>query len=389
MDGVVQSRPSDAAKTSAARFGPSTRSEQETKGWIINIATTSTKEIVLPPEAPDRKRAEGEPSYLRPSPDRPSLPAVLKILHSIPMAREALLNRSLVDPEYLFEEEWWNGDAVRSQSLRIVDNVGGSGGPTNQDLLLEELQRLMAFLSATCRAYGSADNLFDLGGFSGDDVDLLNAWHKATENRDCEAPLLRTFTSTAKRTYSKQKPLEQNFTVLTIKDGAQSLYESLDEMLWSDENDEDWEDTILTATGHVICLRVSKPTSDAPCGLKAPASLFLDRYMLRAAPRMKNLRSKRDEIRTKIKAIEQQRNAIRDHEIEGLKSKNLDAQVLLSVVARYIEKIVENETADGCENANRLRDTAYDALVPELNSLARRVEARLKRGSRHLTSTEV
>ena len=389
MDSVIQSRPNDSGQSGAARFGPSTRSEHETKGWIIDVATTSTKEIVLTPEASDRKRAEGTPTYLRPSPDRPMLSAVLKILHSIPMAREALLNRSLVDPDYGFEGEWWNGDAVRSQSPSIVYNVGGSEDITNGDPLLQELQRLMAFLSATCRAYGSADSLLNIGGFNGDEAELLDAWHRATENKDHKAPLLRTFTSTAKRTYSNAKPWERDFTMLTIKDGMQSLYESMDDMLWSDETDGDWDNTILTATGHVICLRVAELNSDTPCGLRAPASLFLDRYMLRAAPKMKELRRKRAEIRQKIEVIKRQQGAIVSHKIDDFRSKGFDARELLSVVTSYIGKFVERGRTDDLDNANRPTDTAYDALVSELRNLARRIEARLEGEPGPLTLVDV
>ena len=371
------------ALAGATTFGPSTRSDEETKGWIIDVATTSTKEIVLTPDAQDRTRTEGIPSYLRPSLDRPLLAAVLKILHSVPMAREALLNRSVIAPDYGFQSDWWNGDTIFSPSLRTVGDPAVSEDSIHEDALLRELQRLMAFLSATCRAYGSVDSLVSISSFKQDDlaIELLDAWHKATETKDHEATLLYTFTSTAKRTYRNAKPWERDFTVLTIKNATQGLYQSMDDMLWSDEKEDGWEDTILTATGHVVCLQVREAPSEGPCGLKAPATLFLDRYTLQAAPRMKELRRRRDIILGKMHVIERQRSAILSHGVSTSASQNLDARNLISAVSKYTEDVLERRVAQDGGGGNGSPYMELKSVVSELNTLTARVEARLKRRS--------
>ena len=382
---------SGTAQASTATFGPSTRSKQETEGWIIDVATTSTKEIVLTPEAAERERSEGVPTYLRPSPDGSIVPALLKILSSIPMAREALLNRNMTQSDYGFDNEWWNGETIRAQSLHIANPDNDSEGGALNTTFVSEVQRLMAFLADTIRSYGSTDSLHATCGLKADDplstaTSFFDIWHRATSASDPDSPFLGLFSSMAKRFYHNVEPSQYDFSVLNLKEGQKGLYDIMDNMLWFDNAGDDWEDTVLSDVGHILCLHVSTDT-ETPCGLRAPSTLFLDRYMSDAAPTMKILRQQNEHIRNNIDITKHQREAILGHKISGSNAKNLDACILVSAVAKYIKKEVDNNSDNDVDESSKKR---RKLLVSKLDNITQKIKTRLEReyfftvqGTRH------
>ena len=366
---------------STTTFGPSTRSDQETQGWIIDVATTSTKEVVLTPEPQERERANGAPSYLRPAPDKSLIPALLKILHSIPMAREALLNRTLIDSDYGYEERWWSGDSILSQSMNAAADTNILGHINNHDPFLHELQRLMAFLCGSRRAYGSADSLINIGNLRAESPTdtakaFLDAWHDATRTRDSGAPLLDIFLSVAKRSYTSSEAVEHSFTILPVKGDKPTLYEIMDDMLWFDGNENEWEDTVLTRTGQVMCFHITQGVTDSPCGVRVPATLFLDRYMLRAAPKMNELRRKQDKIRKQIEVIKRKRDTILECEARSSRLISVDARELISRVIHHIEKTGTHKALDSSLDVE-VAEVEGNDLISELKDLTGRIEAQL------------
>ena len=61
--------------------------------WTMTLHGTFAQEIIAKPDPPDRQRAPGSPAFFKPCRGGDRLPALIKILHSIPMGREALLCR--------------------------------------------------------------------------------------------------------------------------------------------------------------------------------------------------------------------------------------------------------------------------------------------------------
>src|SRR5437016_1780096 len=141
-------------------FGRATRSHYYSSTWADTTVGASTHEIYLDPEPVDRKRNPGEPVFLKPSPSGHTLASWLTISHSIPLARAALLCPQYLLPNYGHDDEWWNGTPAKVP--RIVHAEDGMNMTSGRNELLFETQRLMAFLSKTNRAYGSAENRANL-----------------------------------------------------------------------------------------------------------------------------------------------------------------------------------------------------------------------------------
>lgn len=191
----LEGRPnSDISFSEPKAFGPATRLHYETDKWAMTLPGTQAEEIHLDPEAVDRKRPDGSPAFLKPSPADHSLPALLKILHVIPMAREALLNRSCLLPDYGCDKTWWDGTAIKR--LRIV-NVDREDSEIRNDDIIYETQRLMAFLDDTKRAYGSINALASNDAISRDNSDkletFLNLWLTATAEAASNTSVADTF----------------------------------------------------------------------------------------------------------------------------------------------------------------------------------------------------
>lgn len=197
----LESRPNPDLEFSEPKaFGPATRLHYETDKWAMTLPGSQAEEIHLNPEAVDRKRPDGSPAFLKPSPAGHRLPAVLKILHAIPMAREALLNRSCLLPDYGCDKTWWDGTAIKR--LRIV-NVDMEDSQTSNDDIIYETQRLMAFLDDSTRAYGSTDALANNDTISRDNSDkidtFLKTWLTATAEAVPNTSVANTFETVGTR----------------------------------------------------------------------------------------------------------------------------------------------------------------------------------------------
>ena len=127
--------------------------------WALTLAapTPATQE----PLPAERKRApDGAPAFLRPSFSSYHLGGTLSILHTIPRARESFLVRSALISDYGRNPKWWAGEKIGPS--RVVDLDGPYFSVQDAQDIIQELQRLMAFLGGTNRAYGSVDALAEL-----------------------------------------------------------------------------------------------------------------------------------------------------------------------------------------------------------------------------------
>lgn len=140
----------------SASFGPALPDKKyDPSSWALT--TTKAEEVLLDPEPRDRRRIPGNPALLRSSSYGDNLGAVLTILHSIPLARQALFACWHTPLNQGYGEHWWK-TGQNQLTRRIVraddDEIAGR--------ILEETQRCMAFLDKTDRAYGCADGLADM-----------------------------------------------------------------------------------------------------------------------------------------------------------------------------------------------------------------------------------
>jgi hypothetical protein len=119
------------------------------------------------PDPSRRKREAGVPAFLRCRTENAwethRLGAILTILHSIPAARNALLRYGAPPPQsYGHSPEWWKGKAIVPPAVQASHEAGElTWGDESKPRWSDELHRLMAFLDATERSYGTADVLAD------------------------------------------------------------------------------------------------------------------------------------------------------------------------------------------------------------------------------------
>jgi hypothetical protein len=150
---------------------------QENKKYIPSewaLTTTVTQEVTQEPPPVERKRAPGTPAFLRPSFSSYYLAGALTILHSIPRARECFLARDYALPDYGYNPKWWTGEKI--EVPRIIDLDGPRYSLSDAKEEVEEVQRLMAFLDGTDRAYGCVEVLGDLPKVREQDQTGLSSW---------------------------------------------------------------------------------------------------------------------------------------------------------------------------------------------------------------------
>src|SRR5690606_17702669 len=107
---------------------------------------------------------------------RPALPGFLTIMHSIPAGRNAFLCPAAgVFEDYGKDKDWWNGHEMEGDKERVAKLYRKQQGTDMTDddeeaviqhipreterMIFYGLQRYMAFLDGTERAYGSIDSL--------------------------------------------------------------------------------------------------------------------------------------------------------------------------------------------------------------------------------------
>lgn len=373
-------------------FGPATRNHYEPAEWALTFAGAQTQEILLNPEPKDRRRRRNAPAFIKPSPSGHRLPALITILHAIPMAREALLNRGCTLPEYGMNKEWWDGNEIKV--LRIV-NLDSDGRRTNGDDIIYECQRLMAFLDETDRAYGNTDVLASLGGLDRYESDkvaqFLAKWQGATSLSATEAPLAMTFESRGLKmnTANPEAAQMEPFWYLVLRVESElsgkglTLYELLDSILWDDNNDD--EMGYLERVGDVITMEVNNHAANVVgLGIDVPAIWYPDRYLPSAAEQAKEMRIRKAEVNAELHSQE----AARPRMTQAKKPSGdaeIDATQLLAKASAYFKQTIAYKEASGEQSGINGVSQAHEQglassakVAEELKALAERVTNKLE-----------
>lgn len=273
--------------TSHANFGPATRDYYDEGNWSMTLFNSTSNETVVCPDPEDRKRIDNEPAFLRPSPDNQYLGGLLTILHSIPLAREALLLRNKILPDYGHDSQWWNGQPINLP--KIISLHDGVEGDNDWDDILHEVQRLVAFLDSTTRAFGSSDTLAGLRslvsyGSDGNIGKFLEKWQEAAVRADPGNQLATIFSSRAsKRLVSEyDETIDRDFTALEPSVEpihGQTLYDVLDQLMWADKLGEELDDVWLDDVADILTIKVESLESSKSVDVKVPAVFYPDRYL--------------------------------------------------------------------------------------------------------------
>ena len=369
-------------------FGPATRDHYETEKWAMTVTGPQTQEILLNPEPVDRMRPKGAPAFLKPSPTGHRLPALLKILHAIPMAKEALLNRTCTIPDYGHEKDWWDGTAIKS--LRIV-NLDLEGSQVNSDDIIHESQRLMAFLDATERAYGSSEVLaksdFIRDPHNDKIMDFYTGWHDATFHAAPDTPLLDIFASVGTKV-SRENPQSETFCCLTVRIDEEvsgkglTLYEVLDHMLWSDGRDD--EEIFLEKVGDIFTLEVCNLITKNPgLGIEVPATWYADRYLPASIKQVRDMLVRKARFSAECNAREKAQVDMMYTSVPN--GASIDAARLLSRATTYMKQTAEHQDAiENCSiatvNLEHIANSSkqHDHLAQELKALSENLSDRMK-----------
>lgn len=378
--------------TQSKTLRPATRSHYEPAKWALTLAGAQTQEILLNPEPNLRKRQRNVPAFIKPSPAGHRLPALVTILHAIPMAREALLNRNHMLPDYGREKDWWDGTPVKL--LRIV-NVDSDGQHINENDIVYECQRLMAFLDETDRAYGSTDVLAGLEGLSGYENDKIakfyGIWHSATAHVTPDFPLASVFESRGTKrnksdpTFTQSEPFWCLNTLIESDMAGQglTLYEVMDRILWEDSNEE--EETYFEGAGEVITVELANKVAEVPgLGINIPAVLYLDRYLPSATALAKDMRDRKARVKADLHNKEVARSWMMNAKPPS-NGNEVDATGLLAMATAYFEQTTSYQQPYkgrmGAEEVPRDEGQTLGLstkIAEELKALAQRISQKLQ-----------
>ncbi|KAL9128739.1 MAG: hypothetical protein Q9217_002646 [Psora testacea] len=364
-------------------FGPANQAHYDSEKWAMTLPEAHTQEIVLNPEPPDRKRKPGTPAFFRPSSSGHGLSAFIKILHEIPMAREALLNRGHLLGDYGRETDWWDGTPVKV--LHVV-NVDQHGQETGSDDVIYETQRLMAFLEQTERAYGSIDVLVSLHNISAFTSDIfgtyLNVWKDATQNCVPDMPLVNTFTSKGVQRQSVE-PREADIFSLSVKIGTEvggkgmTLYEAIDDFLWADAEE---AEVFLAEVGDVITFEVENQCPNLPgLGIRIPAVWYADRYLESSIQAAYDMKARKAAINAEARDVNRVQELMTQYRKPD-SGTTLGADDLLNKVTTYFQQTAAyrvEESAEADVEDSESQRSSLGRIMEELITLTKRVSTKL------------
>ncbi|PWY75142.1 hypothetical protein BO70DRAFT_354609 [Aspergillus heteromorphus CBS 117.55] len=368
--------------TKDSKFSRATRDHYEEGAWAMTLFNSSSREIIISPDPTDRKRRDGEPPFIRPSEDNVYLSGFLTILHSIPLAREALMLRTRLLSNYGHDPQWWNGQPINLPKIVTVHDA--QDGDTEWDDIIYETQRIMAFLDGTSRAFGSSDALASLKSMSSYDREgsvgqFLESWQEAAIRADQGNQLATIFSSTAyKRPLSVfDTPIDKEFSTLTPfveREHGQSLYDVLDHTMWSDRAGEELDDVWLEHVAEVFTIKMDG--TDKPLEVNIPAVFYPDRYLSASRDLSREFRAQRLRVYEEIFRLENLINRFTRSKTsiyKGLTSMET-LEKAADVITTTLPKSLSKSDAFTPETAN----AEAQRLADELRAISGKIETKLK-----------
>ena len=372
-------------------FGPERPEHHDTQNWIMTTSRPTAKEIILNPEPQYRKRQPNTPAFFRPSPASHRIPALIKILHSIPAARESLLCRQALEAEYPHQSEWWDGVPIESRKIIHAD----SHDDTSSQDVLHECQRLQAFLDHTTRAYGSSEALSTLPELRNCWTDsivrqFLDKWHDAAVSHASGSQLVRIFQSTGVRIQGEDRSSENtNMIDLHIDEerfeSGQTLYDTIDSYLWPEGvGTEPGYEVFLEKVADVFIIRLTRDESKtSSLEIKVPSVWYADRYRRSSQAQVHKMLAAKAAIRNEMAELDQKKQRLSTFSSKNRPEKPLDVICLLQATQQHFakesnyQKQFERPTAADAETKGS-KAMAYERVEEELKTISERVAAKLQ-----------
>jgi hypothetical protein len=348
-------------------FGPATKEYYDTAQWAMVPTAT---EVIPDPSPGQRRREEGHPAILKPSPRFNYLPALVAILHSIPLYRNALLATNITQRSYWMGDDWWRGSPALP--ARVIDTTAERDEAHSLDILYEA-QRLMAFLDKSDRAYATVSSMLELDAWKearvpleDDDDDLLKfllVWSGAYEVQVPDAQLDGLIRSVVKVGNDQVKNFVLDASV--TRDGAKadmSIYDVLDDSLFSGV-----ASAHISDISKVLILRLTSATTNAQgLGCRVPATLYADRYLELNRPVIESMYSAMQQHEERLKNINATVQRLKFHTPKKEKAKPVETLKLLETSMQAFE------APEGAEP-----DSKDAAVLSQLKTLYQNIEAKL------------
>ncbi|MCJ1378770.1 hypothetical protein MMC17_001869 [Xylographa soralifera] len=372
-----------------AHFGPATEAYYDNDKWAMTAARTNAQEILQNPDPRFRMREKGAPAFLKPSPAGHYIPALVTILHAIPMAREALLSRDYVLSDYGKSDEWWDGLPIESPQIFNLDqNID----ELDREEIVFEFQRLMAFLDETERAYGSADVLVNMDGVrhvhtSDVETRLLQVWSESVARAMPDYEMRTVFDTSAckelndRTIYALDLPIDN----VSLESGS-TLYDALDDAIWTGFKASDDEEIYLEKVPDVLVIKARRSGGRGTgLGVKIPATWYADRYLKESVAATKEMRLMKESVTNEINKIEHSQANLAKFQVSHADAKLIDTTKLLRVAKTHFEtstgsqipkESVQNGISEASDSASGL--SSYSKIAEQLQVVAERVSQKLK-----------
>lgn len=375
-------------------FGPAKRDDYDSN-WTMTATGSRTKEIMLNPEPIDRKRERNVPAFLKPTPQAYRLAALLKILQTISISREALLCRDKLLPDFGWDAEWWDGTAIR---LPKVSELSQPSYFNDREEIIHETQRLVAFLEETDRAYGSIDVMANMDGLRGkEDASILPAfldqWREIVDYFAPNFQLMDVCRSELKKENFENSDEDEDyrFSVLdlrvdeTIADKGQTLYEVIDDTLWPDPKQNVFDKVYFEKTADVFIMDVARVSeTGSGLGIKIPPVWYSDRYLRSSNQQVQEMQAAKAAIRKEISQIEEAKAKVTEVTLSTIQNPVLDAIQLLKAATAYFEASASTSGVINGENgasgvSHGLPDRhGHGKIADELKALTERITQKLR-----------
>lgn len=222
---------------------------------------------------------------------RHRLGPLLMILHEISAARNFFLLLEGTSWSYDNHKDWWKGEQILAKGQ--PPSAGQWGHPYQDVNLVDELQRLIAFLDLTDRSYGTADSLCENQLIKSAWGDPILRFYESLYNCSNSHELPRMWTTvTIDNTLGESRP--QEFAILDFRipedapDVLRNLYSQWDYLFWIHQENgwQDWEAlqdkmpsqiASIQTPAQIMTMRIQVDGTGQ--AIEVPEILYIDRYL--------------------------------------------------------------------------------------------------------------
>lgn len=334
---------------------PATQNYYDSASWALVPATKST-EFIPDAALSDQERTD-QPGFIKPTVGNNHLPALITMLHAVPLIRNTLLAPSISTSDYWRGEDWWRGTASAA-SIVVNDETGTESGPELE--LLYEVQRLMAFLDASDRTYASLEAFLQLDAWAQprfaapdetldhDLVKFLMRWSSMRRRHGPDDFPESTLCSEVNVNGKIQRSHVLDIEMANIGSDFldPTLYDYIDEILFTDYG----SSAHITKPSSVLVISLKPMGSRRNC--KIPAILYADRYL--------------EENRAAVEANYAERKKCNEH-LGELEAKEEDLKYHSPQKVQYPHKM---ETLTLLKNSMRAFESDTEAMVESPRDVA-------------------